>query len=189
MGDFPPGDLSVLVESLGRETGLFDDEPVSRWLEYWDAQGRFEEALADIDAIVDEVPVDYYVREALDTAFKVSRRREGRTKAYHWLVLSQVQSRGWIRWWSSQEAFEQRAQSVARDYRERWCEFVMDTSRTKMISGTDDNGIEVGMSRLMYFLIQVGEVELAKTLTMDMVAVFQEEVSQQPLVVPAWARR
>ena len=185
---FAPGHLSELLESLRDEPSTVGRNVVSHWLTYWESKNRSEDALADIDAHVEKGHADYRVRRAFDTVFEVSRRQAGRTTAYRWLGRANIEGRGWAKWWSSSEAFEQRVRSFVSDYRERWREFVVETSRREVLGGADDNGIEVGMSRLVYFLVEVGEVELARDLTMEMVSIFREEVAPQPLSTPEWAR-
>ena len=99
-----------------------------------------------------------------------------------------VESRGWVRSWSSDEKFRARVRAVAQEYPEKWREFIVETSRTEPLGDLEDNGISVGLSRLVYFLVEVGEDELAKRCAMEMVEVFQNEVSEQPLVDPDWAQ-
>ena len=76
---------------------------------------------------------------------------------------------------------------LRREYPEKWREFIVETSR-EPLGDLEDNGISVGLSRLVYFLVEVGESELAKRCAMEMVEVFQNEVSEQPLVDPDWAQ-
>jgi hypothetical protein len=47
--------------------------------------------------------------------------------------------------------------------------------------------VVIGFTRLIYFLIQIGELELAKAHTKALVDAFMEEVAQQPLDKPSWA--
>ena len=107
-----------------------------------------------------------------------------------WLDLDATDDplHGMHRWWSSNERFRARVRAVAQDYPEKWREFVAKTSRCEPLGDLEDNGIAVGLSRLVYFLGEVGENELAKRCAMEMVEVFRDEVSQQPLAAPEWAR-
>ena len=188
VGSFAPGNLNEMLESVKGETSLLDKDLVSQWLTYWDGKERTADALTDFETLLSEKPRDYHVSAALDTAFEVCRRHEGRTRAYRWLVRANADAMGWHRWWSAQENFEKRVRWFVADYRERWRDFVIETSRREVFGGPDDNGIEVGMSRLVYFLIEVGQVELARELTGEMVRIFREQVASQPLTTPDWAQ-
>ena len=39
----------------------------------------------------------------------------------------------------------------------------------------------------MYFLIEVGEMDLAQTYALEMARVFKEELSEQPIKAPEWS--
>ena len=185
---FNPGHLFDFVQSARENASLTRTAAaVSQWLAYWDAQGRHADALDDFDRLVRTDGVRFDLVEALDTAFEISRNREGRSRAYVWLVRAMVESRGWDRWWSSDERFRARVRAVAQEYPEKWREFIVETSR-EPLGDLEDNGISVGLSRLVYFLVEVGENELAKRCAIEMVEVFRTEVSEQPLVDPDWAQ-
>ena len=185
---FDPGHLSDFVRSARGDVFLTRATAVSDWLAYWDAQGRHADALDDFDKLLRTDGVRFDLVEALDTAFEISLNREGRSRAYVWLVRAMVESRGWVRSWSSDERFRTRVRAVAQEYPEKWREFIVETSRTEPLGDLEDNGISVGLSRLVYFLVEVGEDELAKRCAMEMVEVFRDEVSEQPLVHPGWAQ-
>ena len=184
---FDPGHLSDFVRSAREASVTRAAAAVSQWLAYWDAQGRHADALEDLDKLVRTDGVRFDLVEALDTAFEISRHREGRSRAYVWLVRAMVESRGWDKWWSSDDRFRARVRAVAQEYPEKWREFIVETSR-EPLGDLGDNGISVGLSRLVYFLVEVGESELAKRCAMEMVDVFRNEVSEQPLVDPDWTQ-
>lgn len=185
---FEPGCLADFIRSAREESFLIGARAVSHWLTYWDSKGRHAEALADLHRAAGDRGLRYDVAEALDTVFEISRTREGRSKAFPWLVRAMVENRGWFTWWSSEERFQERVRAVARDYPEKWREFVIETSRGEPLGRLEDNGIVVGLSRLVYFLVEVSESELAKQCAMEMVEIFRDELSQQPLTAPEWAR-
>ena len=185
---FEPGHLAEFVRSAREEGFLIGVNAVSQWLEYWDVQRRHQEALDDLHKLAGDRGFRYDVAGALDTAFEISRNREGRSEAFAWLLQAMVENRGWDRWWSSDERFRTRVRAVAQDYPEKWREFVAKTSRCEPLGDLEDNGVAVGLSRLVYFLGEVGENELAKRCAMELVEAFRDEVSQQPLAAPEWAR-
>lgn len=186
--EFEPDRLAYFVRTTREGVSFIKEKPVVQWLKYWDSQGRSIDALAALERLFGKDGMRFDVTEALDTAFEISLREEGRSKAFHWLVRAQIENRGWITWWSSEPRFRRRVHAVATEYRGKWRAFVDDTSRIERIGGIEDNGVAVGMYRLVYFLVEVGQVELAKACAKEMVDVYRDEVSQQPLVTPSWAQ-
>ena len=184
--EFEPGCLSNLIHSLRESSTLEVPSIVSEWLIFWDTRSRHVDALADLKSILDQNGIHVDVREAIDAAFDISLRKEGRSKAYNWLVRAMVENRGWSKWWSNEERFRKRIQIVSQQYRSKWKEFITDTSFVEPIEDLEENGITVGFSRLVYFLVEVGETEMAKDCVMEMVEIFRSEVSQQPLKAPSW---
>ena len=185
---FEPNQLVDFIRIAREDTSLMGTSAMSQWLAYWDVQGRYTEAL---DSFNDLLQIDgsrFDLAEALDTAFQISLNKQGRSKAYKWLVRAMVENKGWVRWWSSDEEFRERVRAVAQEYPRKWKDFVNKTSQIKQLGDAEDNWITVGHSRLVYFLAEVGELDLAKRCTSEMVEVFREEVSQQPLVTPDWAQ-
>ena len=164
------------------------DGIVSRWLKYWDSKDRYEQALDDYRVVADSGIHRYECAEALDTVCEICRKREGRSKAFEWLIRSMIENRGWNNWWSNKDKFRDRVRTVVRDYPERWREFVVESSECEPIGQLEGNGIVVGFYRLVYFLLEVGQYELAKQCAMEMVDIFRDEVSSQPLVLPDWAK-
>lgn len=185
---FEPSQLTDFVRTAREDTSLIGRCAVSQWLIYWDSEGRHAEALNAYDDLLQNEGFRFDLSEALDTAFRVSLDKQGRSKAYIWLIRAMVENKGWVRWWSSDEKFRERVQAVAQEYPSKWKEFIIETSRAKLHGDLEDNWISVGFCRLVYFLVEVGELDLAKCCAFEMVEVFREEVSQQPLVTPDWAQ-
>ena len=77
---------------------------------------------------------------------------------------------------------------VAQHYRGQWPEFIKKTAKPVISTKTVRNGIEVGLSRLVYFLIEVGEFDLARAYALEMSRVFKEELTEQPIETPGWSR-
>lgn len=190
VASFDPGRLYDFIQSVRDIASVTKTATAaSQWLRYWDDQGRHAEALADFGRLVGTGRVPFDLVEALDTAFEVSRKREGRARGYDWLIRAMVENRGWSRSWSSEDRFRARVRAVAQEYPDKWRDFIVATSRTEpLVGGNEDNGISVGLFRLVYFLAEVGECELAKRCAMEMVQAFRQDVSEQPLVDPDWTQ-
>ena len=179
VSEFDPGHLSDFVRSAREDVSLTGaGAAVSQWLACWDAQGRHADALDDFDKLVRTDGVRFDLVEALDTAFEVSRNREGRSRAYVWLVRAMVERQG-----VGQVVVQRREVSgvcpgrCAGVSREVGATSSWKPPAPSRWGSSKTTGISVGLSRLVYFLVEVGENELAKRCAMEMVEIFRNEVS------------
>lgn len=186
--DFPPGKFSELI-SERRRLSLFDisRSTVTEWLNYWDAKGWGVAALTDLEAGLSEPRLHLEIESGLDTAAEIAAKLHGRSEAFKWLVRAHIARYGWQRYLKSKDEAEARLELVARDHRARWKDFVRETSKPALNLRESRNGLVIGFTRLIYFLIQVGELELAKAHTKALVDTFMAEIAQQPLDKPLWA--
>jgi hypothetical protein len=186
--DYPPGRLSELIAERSR-LNIYDSSRslISEWLIYWDAKGHGVAALADLEVRLSETRLHLDIESGLDTAAQMAAKIHGRSEAFKWLVRAHIVRYGWQRYFTSNDEAEARLQLVARDYKPRWKDFIRDTSKPALDLRESRNGLVIGLTRLIYFLIQLGELELAKSHTKAMVDTFKAELAQQPLVRPPWA--
>jgi hypothetical protein len=187
-GDYPPGKLSELIAERSR-LNIYDSSrsAIREWLNYWDAEGQGATALADLEMRLSETRLHLDIEDGLDTAAEMAAKIHGRSEAFKWLVRAHIVRYGWQRYFTSNDEAEARLRLVARDYKARWKDFVRETSKPALNLRESRNGLVIGFTRLVYFLIQLGEHELAKAHTKALVDTFKAEVAQQPLDKPSWA--
>lgn len=187
-GDYPPGKLSELIAVRSR-LNIYDSSrsAIREWLNYWDAKGQGAAALADLEVRLSETRLHLDIESGLDTAAEMAAKIHGRSEAFKWLVRAHIVRYGWQRYFTSNDEAEARLRLVARDHKARWKDFIRDTSKPALNLRESSNGLVIGLTRLVYFLIQLGELELAKAHTKALVDTFKAEVAQQPLDNPSWA--
>lgn len=186
---FPPDQLEEYLSATSNVD--YDDRRklVTEWLRYWEAAGRADEVLIELEAITSETKYYSNIGNALDVAFEIALQTQGRTKAFLWLIRAQVTRSGWQRWiTSSDDEAQARMQMVAQHYRDQWREFIKNTSIPIFATEIERNGIVIGSSRLVYFLVEVGEMEIARTCALAMARIFKEELAEQPIEAPEWSR-
>ncbi|WP_296598663.1 hypothetical protein [Phenylobacterium sp.] len=166
-----------------RQRGLAGD-----WLRYWHGQGRALDALADLEQHYQTRKLRSWLDETLDAAFEVSLQVEGRTLAWRWLVRAHVAQYGWQRFYTSAETNEARMRKVAQVYPDKWRDFIRETAHSAIGPRGRDESIVFGHSRLVTFLVEVGQASLATDFTLAMSQVFAAELTAQPITTPAWAR-
>ena len=191
--EFPPGQLQGYVcETLDSGTYRDRQELITGWLRFWEAAGRAEEALNDLKAATSETTphrdLDTAFDRAFDVAFKIALEVQGRSKAYPWLIHGHIARFGWLRRQTSAEEAQDRIRAVVEHFRVQWRKFIRDTSKPVFPTGAARNGIDIGLSRLVYFLIEVGELDLARDYALEMALIFKEELKEQPIEAPEWSR-
>ena len=189
LSEFPPGHLQRYLNEL-RNGRSFDEERklVTEWLRYWEAAGRVDEALDDLETAISEARNDLAFDSALDVAFEISLETHGRSRAWPWLIRAHVARSGWNEWFTSDEEFQARMRVVAHHYPEKWQEFISKTAKPKFAIGLESSWIAIGLSRLVNFLVEVDKMDLARAYALEMARVFKEELTEQPIKVPEWSR-
>lgn len=188
-GDYPPDRLASYLGALGKLTDYeVRREQTAEWLRHWDRAGQAETALESFRAEVAANRLRFDIESALDVAFEISHRTEGRTKAFFWLVRSQVLRYGWQRWFTSRKEGEGRLRLAARHYPDRWRDFIRQSSESVLSLRVEREGAVIGISRLVFFLLEVGQTDLAKAYVSTMVDILEAEVCGQPIRTPEWAR-
>ena len=185
--EYPPGRLRELLEAM-QDMNVYVDRGnlVSMWLRYWEATGRMDRALVDLENVYSETRYRLHLREALHVAFEMSLMSEGRSKAFPWLVRAHVANAGWDGWLEPSSEARTRIDALAHHYPDRWQEFVKGTAKPLFATGAHRNGIAIGLSRFVYMLLEVGELQIAKAYALAMAQVFDEEVADQPVRTPEW---
>lgn len=187
--DFPPGRLSEYLSEV-RDIRHYDykREIVTTWLRYWTAAGCADKALTALDAVASDTRFFLDHDNAPDVAFDIALEAQGRSKAFPWLIRAHIARFGWYRRMSSDEEAQARMRAVAQHYRGQWREFIKKTAIPRYAVGAASNGIHIGLCRLVYFLIEVGEVDLARNYTLEMARIFREELKEQPIETPGWSK-
>ena len=187
--DFPPGRLQdYLAETPS--VAPYDSQRVqlAGWLKHWEAGGRTDDALADFAELISVKSDHYGLDDALDVAFEMALHHQGRSKAFDWIVRAHIRGSGWHRWYGDEKKARDRMRAVAQHYRGRWREFIEKTSRSESPIRRVGNDIELGLSRLVYFLVEVGQLDLARDFTFEMVRIFEAELAEQPIEAPEWSK-
>jgi hypothetical protein len=122
----------------------------------------------------------------LDEAFNVSLKYEGRKKAYKWLVRAQTERRGWQSNWESEGNVKRRLEVAARYYKDKWVDFIRDTSKPGRYWEKRRSGFVIGMQWLVTYLLLVKQTKCAIQFVEAMVQLTMEEVHDQPIPSADW---
>lgn len=187
--DFPPKRLREFLKAI-RDVRPYDHkrELVTEWLMYWEDAGSAQEALEYLEVAYSETKQRFDFDNTLDVAFEIALKTQGRSKAFAWLVRAHITRYGWQRWLTSDDEAQTRMRMVALHYRDLWREFIKKTAKPVLSTSTERSSIVIGLSRLVYFLVEVGELDLARTYALEMARGFKEELTEQPIKTPKWSR-
>jgi hypothetical protein len=185
---FRPNQLRALLDAL-REGPHYssEEEVLSEWLQLCVAAGHGLDALAAIDQQFDADDPPYQLGRVLDKVFETSLLLEGRGRAYRWIVRAHVQQHGWGRFWSGAESCRSRLRRVAELYRERWRDYIRDTSQSPWRSRSLGGSLAIGLDLWVFFLLEVDERDLAREITEAMVRIHLAEMADQPLPPAFWS--
>ena len=187
--DYPPGTLDAYMHDSSTPDRYGDKgERAAAWLQHWDSVGRGPLALNEFETASIVAPYDTHFANAFLVAFAISLRTQGRSAAFSWLTRCFVASHGWARWFSDQGPAHATMREVATHYPLRWQEFIRSTVIPAYPSRITDNGLAVGLSTLVRYLLEVGQPDIAQACGRVMVSTFKEELSQQPIKQPAWSQ-
>lgn len=181
-------EFPALVKKLRKRRGFGSEgDTFDAWLRHWDEQGAGNDALEALARHIEGEQTLSLLDKTLDLAFEISLRVQGRSKAFEWAVLAHRHRYGWQRWYTSQSESQARLIRVAKEFPSRWREYIELTS-IPVWTEPGERGLRViGLDRLVFFLVQLGEMNAAEAYTRAMVDVLLAEVSNQPLKTPAWA--
>ena len=186
---YPPARLVDFFKAVSEVRDYKRGAPlIAHWFAHWEGVGQGEDVLDAMNRLTLGPAQIWRPGAALDTAFDLALRTRGRSHAFCWLVRAQTEGAGWSRWMSTETEARSRLRHAASIYRERWMEFIRRTARPDLRGDAGHNGLVIGLSRLVFFLLEVGENELARSYTLEMVRAFKEELSEQPIRVPDWAQ-
>lgn len=185
---YPPKRLSEFMAVISESDVPLDEQRLGlrRWLEHWAGKGRTVEALAAIDAQFENMAPRFSLEEALDTAFRLSLGTEGKDAAFQWLVRAHISRYGWASYMVSEEETVARLQNAAEYYPERWLEFVKKTAVDPVQRNRRNGGPVIGQRYLVRFLLLVGQVERASTITDALISSLISEVQDQPIARASW---
>jgi hypothetical protein len=187
---FPPGTIHKFV-AAARDTNdyFYQLQAPVDWLNYWVSAGQSIDALNDLERLIVDDLGNVPLEKVCDLAFDVAISVQGRSKAFEWIIRAHIMNDGWNRWFSNTKESRARLKKLAQNYRRRWQEIIEKTSKSRFGSRRDPESKAIGLSNLVYFLVEAGEQKLAEQYALAMAQAFQEELDGQPIRRPVWVSR
>ncbi len=169
--------LNKFIEQLdySNESCLLD------WLKYWKGRGQDEEILNYFENFYKNNNKNFIQEVYLDEIFNLALSLKGKDYAYKWLVRSVIENISWENNYSSWENTKQRFQKVKDLYKDKWKDFIVDSSEYKY-----GNEFVIGKSHLIYFLILIEKYDIAEEIMNKFVDLLEEDMADLPLKEVTW---
>jgi NACHT domain len=185
---FGPSRFHKLAEKLSDYTLGFEyqNEALQAWLQHWKDRKKATEALKSIDKFFEETERTFAAEGILDKAFLMSLAVQGKKAAYKRLVHAHIVRHGWQSYWTSSKEINERLEWAAKYYKDKWRDFIADTSKQEPYWERREYSFSIGVRYLVRFLILVGQNELAGKYCATLVKILLDELRDQPVPELSW---
>ena len=179
---FGPTDLGQLLERVKSIGYTASRSSLVGWFDRCVADGHGRVVLSTLEKYLVKDSWLSPISVLLDKAFDVSRAIQGKNAAYKWIVAAQALRQGWGPWYSSDSPAD-RFEKVAKFYRERWRQFLLDSCTSPL---NFSEGLVIPFERLVQYLVIVGEHQEARKVAWAMADAVIESFEDQPVQQPSW---
>ncbi len=162
------------------------EDVLKKWAHHWKDKGKGIELLKVLEAYFNADETAYGSDSILDDAFLISLEIEGKNAAYKWLVKAHISDNGWASYWSSEEKIMRRLEWAATHYKDKWQEYIFDTSKPATRYQKRRFSFSIGGKYLVRFLLLVGQTQAAVEFTQTCINILIDEVSDQPIPKSTW---
>ncbi|SDJ51910.1 hypothetical protein SAMN04488540_10956 [Ferrimonas sediminum] len=186
-GSFIPEYLSDLVHVLRNKNRYSDGNYLSGWVEFWCSKGQSSRIIKSYEEYFknpEEHPYLYGLNESLNSVYEVSKKQQGKRRAYAWAVKSIRANDYWSRYSGSKA--EEKICYYAREYSNRWEELLSDTTHGGSVRLKGDEERIIPTSKLVMYLIAAGQENLAVDITNVLVTGLERDIEHLPIRGSYW---
>ena len=185
---FGPSRFNELAKRLSDYTLGYENqnETLTKWIHHWKDRKKGAEALKSVETFFEETERTFAAEGVLDEAFLVSLAVQGEKAAYKWLVRAHMVRHGWQSHWTSSKEINRRLEWAAKYYKDKWRDFIADTSKHEPYWERRHYDFSIGLRYLLRFLILVDQKVLAAKYCATLVDLLVDELTDQPLPEIPW---
>lgn len=189
---YDPSQFAKLLVDMREAGHFYEREYLGNWYDHWKKKSHSKLVRALHKYLFEgSGKYDGEVRYLLDRLFESTQSLFGRDKAFAVAVLAHVENSAWSNWAvsESRDASMARLRKIASVYPEKAIDFVVQTCTTpdSMFGEFEDRSYTIPGGRLVFFLVQAGDIERARAYLSKMVSVLLEETASFTLSQPTWA--
>lgn len=186
-GSYVPEYLGDLIERIRKEYRYSDSSYLSQWIEHWVDLGEGLRVIAEYENFFkddEELPYLSGLNESIDAIYQASKKLQGKRRAYVWALRSIRANSYWSRYSGSKS--EEMICYYAREYKDRWEELLSDSTHGEYLQLRGDEWSIVPTSKLVMFLIAVGQNDLAADITEVIVRGLERDIEHLPIRESYW---
>lgn len=179
-----PNNLDVFKATLHDISYKSREQFLADWIAHWVEQGQGSEILKSFNTCYEQENSDYELDRCLHDIFLLSKKIEGKTKAYIWAVRDIKLNNCWSRYTGSQAIVSVR--KYGSIYKKQWEKILKDTMSPGSSRLQRDESIIVPSTQLVAFLVSADQIELAVEITEVMVSSLEGDIAHLPLTELYW---
>lgn len=179
-----PNNLDVFKSTLHSVSYRIRDQFVTDWIAHWVEQAQGATILHSFNAYYEQENSDYELDRCLHEIFLLSKKIEGKTKAYIWAVRDIKLNKCWSRYTHSQA--EESLRQYGSTYKNKWEKILRDTMSPGLSRLQRDETVIVPSTQLVTYLVSANQIDLAVEITEVMVNSLEGDIAHLPLTKLYW---
>lgn len=179
-----PNNLNEFKSTLHSISYRIREKFIADWILYWVDQDQGATILKSFNEYYSSGQSDYELNRCLHEIFLLSKKLEGKTKAYNWAVKDVKLNNLWSRF--SHSSAEKSLKLYGSIYKNKWENLLRDTISSGSSRPREDETIIVPSSQLVVYLISADQIDLAVKITEVMVSSLEGDIAHLPLTKQYW---
>ncbi|MCW8451786.1 ATP-binding protein [Legionella quinlivanii] len=179
-----PNNLDELKSKLHTISYKIREQFIADWIAYWVDKNQGAIILNSFNLYYEKENSNYELNDCLHKIFLLSKKIEGKTKAYKWAVRDIKLNDCWSRYSYSQA--EKSLRQYGSIYKNQWERLLQDTMSPSSSKQQRDETVIVPSTQMVTYLISAGQIDLAVEITEVMVSSLEGDIAHLPLTELYW---
>jgi hypothetical protein len=180
-----PDNLVKLKSALHSVSYKIREQFIADWISHWTDQGHETIILDSFNSYYEQGNSDYELNNCLHELFLLSKKVEGKKKAYIWAVRDIKLNNCWSPYYSGSRS-KKSIKQYAQTYKRTWENLLQDTVSQSSSILERNQTIVVPSTQLVVYLIAADQIELAREITEVMVSGIEGDIAHLPLTNLCW---
>lgn len=183
MATIHPRNLNEIISILRSISSSIHKQFIAAWISHWVDQAQGTTIINSFNEYYELEKSDYKLDRYLHEIFLLSKKIEGKKKAYKWAVRDVKLNHLWSRYHSGTEKSLKKYGSI---YKNKWEDLLRDTISSGSSRPIEDETIIVPSTQLVMYLIAADQIDLAVKITEVMVNSLEGDIEHLPLTKQYW---
>ena len=179
-----PNNLDEFKSTLHSISYKIRKQFIADWIAHWVEQDQGSTILNSFNTYYEQEKSDYELDQCLHEIFLLSKKIEGKTKAYIWAIRDIKLNNCWSRY--SHSYAEASLRQYGSTYKNIWEKILRDTMSPGSSRLQRDENIIVPSTQLVTFLVSADQIDLAVEIAEVMVSSLEGDIAHLPLTELYW---